>query len=264
MPLTAIQKDVALLLAGNRSSESHIAGGAAINCEKSTLRYSADLDLFHDEQTAIARYAELDAHTLETAGFEIEWQLQTPQMYRAIVGRNDDRLRLDWVEDSAFRFFPVQPHEQFGFCLHRADLATNKVLALVGRTEIRDLLDVLELHDGYLSLGAMVWAACGKDPGFTPDFLLQLANRHVRHTKEDLRKEHLAREVSLVEIKRRWLEAQDQARELCESLPAEELGCLYLSSDGAPSTPDPRRADFPSLYRHYGQRFGSMPNMGTS
>ena len=32
----------------------------------------------------------------------------------------------------------------------------------------RDLLDALFLHEHLLPLGALVWAAAGKDPGYTP------------------------------------------------------------------------------------------------
>ncbi len=48
---------------------------------------------------------------------------------------------------------PLKADEDFGYCLHPADLATNKVLALVGRSEIRDFLDILQLDREYLSLG---------------------------------------------------------------------------------------------------------------
>jgi len=54
-----------------------------------------------------------------------------------------------------------------------------------GRSEIRDFVDVLHLDDSYLPLGALAWAACGKDPGFTPDFLLDHAARHVAYTQVD-------------------------------------------------------------------------------
>lgn len=84
----------------------------------------------------------------------------------------DQQLKMEWAYDSAFRFFPVQTDDLCGYRLHDADAATNKVLALAGRSEIRDFVDVLHLHDTYLSLGALVWAASGKDPGFTPEFLL--------------------------------------------------------------------------------------------
>jgi len=35
----------------------------------------------------------------------------------------------------------------------------------------------LFLHRNILSLGAMAWVACGKDAGFTPQFLLEEAQR---------------------------------------------------------------------------------------
>jgi hypothetical protein len=42
------------------------------------------------------------------------------------------------------------------------------------------LLDTLDMHRDVLPLGAMCWAACGKDPGFTPLSLLGLLRRRAR------------------------------------------------------------------------------------
>lgn len=44
--------------------------------------------------------------------------------------------------DSALRFFPLQEHAELGLTLHAFDLATNKVLALVGRLEVLCVLDI--------------------------------------------------------------------------------------------------------------------------
>ena len=38
-------------------------------------------------------------------------------------------------------------------------------------------MHLLFLHQKVLSLGALTWAACGKDTGFTPQFLLEEAQR---------------------------------------------------------------------------------------
>jgi hypothetical protein len=51
----------------------------------------------------------------------------------AEVGDDGVRARLEWARDSAFRFFPLLHHQGFGLTLRPFDLATNKVLALVGR-----------------------------------------------------------------------------------------------------------------------------------
>ena len=91
---------------------------------------------------------------------------------------------MEWVFDSAFRFFPVQPDPEMGYVLDFWDAATNKVLALAGRGELRDYLDVLQLHRRHLTLGALAWAACGKDIGYTPQFILE--DHPVRHAYHHL------------------------------------------------------------------------------
>ncbi len=261
MPLTAFQREVARLLAANRNPESHVAGGAVINRGEAGLRFSDDLDIFHDVAASVAASAETDANTLRAAGYSVEWALRGEGIRKAEVTRGSDHVRLDWTTDSAFRFFPVQPDEDFGYCLHRADLATNKVLALAGRSEVRDFLDTLLIDRTYLSLGAVVWAACGKDPGFTPALLLDQTDRHSRYQAIDLQAENLARPVDLRELKQQWLDARARAERLVEHLPAEELGCLYLDTENNPVTPDPAGADFPKLTRHFGSVRGAWPKI---
>ena len=64
-----------------------------------------------------------------------------------------------------------------GLLLHPVDLAVNKVLALAGRDEARDYVDILFVHERVLRLSALCWAAAGKDPGLTPLSLLELLKR---------------------------------------------------------------------------------------
>jgi len=261
MPLTPFQREVARLLAANRSPESHIAGGAAINRGEAGLRFSDDLDIFHDVAASVIASAEFDAKVLQTAGYTVDWTLRGASIMKGLVSRGESRLRLDWTFDSAFRFFPVQPDPDFGYCLHEADLATNKVLALAGRLEVRDFLDIILIDQTYLSLGAVIWAACGKDPGYTPPLLLDQTNRHSRIQPSDLQPESLARPVDLRELKRQWLDARIHAERLFEQLPAEELGCLYLDPTNKPVSPDPTSPQFPRLIRHYGSVRGAWPKM---
>jgi hypothetical protein len=261
MPLTAFQRWVAHILAANRNPDSHVGGGAVINRSDDSIRYSADLDLFHDVAENVAACAELDAQALLGAGCSVEWLLRNPGFYRAKANRGDDTLRLDWTHDSAFRFFPVQPDDDFGYSLQEADLAINKVLALAGRTEIRDFLDILYLNETYLSLGALIWAACGKDQGYTPNLLLDQTNRHARFQESDLKGENLARSVDLRQLKRQWLSARERAESLFGRLSEGELGCLYLDSHNRAMTPDPDNPDFLSLKRHFGSVRGAWPTI---
>jgi hypothetical protein len=261
MPLTPFQREVARLLAAHRNPDSHVAGGVVINRSDASPRYSADLDLFHDAVESVAVCANADAAELIKRGLAVEWQIRQPGFYRAQAFRGADSLKLEWCADSAFRFFPVQPDPDFGYSLHPADLATNKVLALAGRSEFRDLLDILYLHDSYLGLGAICWAACGKDEGFTPLSILDHAKRNTKFQEANLVSERLAHPVTLPMLKERWLAAASAAENLVTRLPAREVGCLYLDKAGSPVTPDPESGAFPTLVRHFGSLRGAWPKL---
>ena len=261
MPLTDIQAEVLRLLARNRSPDSYVAGATVLHRGESTPRYSLDLDVFHDLEESVARSAAADVATLRSAGHEVSWLLRTPAFHRAVVRVGTASLRIEWAQDSAFRFYPVQPDDRFGYRLHDADGATNKVLALAGRSEIRDFVDVLHLDETYLSLGALAWAACGKDPGYTPDFLLEHAARHAAYTQADLDRLALRQPLELGTLKRRWLAAIERARTLVAELPAAEVGCLYLDPEGSPTTPDPSSDGFGALVRHQGSVRGAWPTV---
>jgi hypothetical protein len=258
MPLTPFQKEIAEVIARNRKPESHFAGGSALNRDDSSPRFSRDFDLFHDRPEHLTPSAEADFRALVEAAYSVEWDRRPETGHgRALVRKGDESLKLEWVNDSPFRFFPAQPDPVFGYCLHRADLATNKILALASREEIRDYIDILYLHDGYLSLGAIVWAACGKDQGYTPDSLLSMAKRHVRYREEELQSEALAQPLTLRQLKEQWDVAATQAEELFLLLPEEDIGCLYLDPGGNPVTPTAERLG--ELRRHFGSVGGSWP-----
>lgn len=96
-------------------------------------------------------------------------------LVEAEVDDSSDRARLEWARDSAFRFFPLQEHDELGLTLHPFDLATNKVLAMVGRVEVRDWVDVIACDERIQPLGYLAWAASGKDPSFGPGAILEAA-----------------------------------------------------------------------------------------
>lgn len=261
MPLSKVQGRVLRLLAANRSPESYLAGATVLHQGEDTPRYSQDLDYFHDLADSVATSAETDAVTLKTAGYGVTWLLRTPTFHRAVVQVDGENLRLEWAQDSAFRFFPVQADPVSGYRLHEVDAATAKCLALAGRSEPRDFVDMLHLDSTYLSLGALVWAACGKDPGYTPDLLLEHANRHASYTQEAIDLLSLREPLDIKTLKRQWLDARQAAEALIRRLPAEEIGCLYLDKAGIPVPPDPASPEFALLIRHFGSLRGAWPSV---
>lgn len=163
---------------------------------------------------------------------------------------------LDYLHDSSWRFMPTVRHERFGFVLHPVDLAINKVLALAGRDEPRDLLDTVRQDREVLCLGALCWAACGKDPGYTPLSLLDLLRRRGRLRPEDIDRLNLAAPIDLQKLKGEWLDALDSVQPFAASRPAEEIGCLYFSPS-RDAFVDPRQA--PDAVPHFGRPGGVLP-----
>ena len=261
MPVSDIQAQVLRKIAANRSLENYLAGATVLHRDDDTPRFSRDLDFFHDVADSVAQSAETDATTLRDAGYEFYWLLRTPSFHQAIISMAGEQLKIEWAQDSAFRFFPVQEDDLCGYCLHHADAALNKLLALAGRQEARDFVDVLHLHDTYLSLGAMAWAACGKDPGFTPVFLLEHAGRHVAYTQTDIDRLSLRATLDVRTMKQKWLGALEDAKRLVETLPPDEVGCLYLGPDQTPVTPDPTSDRFAAFTRHRGSIQGAWPTV---
>ena len=255
MPLSDLQTTLLHALAERRSPESYVAGASPLT--RAGFRYSADIDVFHDREEAVEAAALADAATLETAGFRVEWVRRQRALFVAIVHGADDRTRLEWAVDSDFRFFPVISDELFGYVLHLADIATNKALAASGRREPRDVVDLLWIDRHYLSLGAVVWAAVGKDPGFTPEGLLAEICRTTRYQQADFDRLRTATPISAAAISQQLRASLAAADAFVRAMPAGMEGQLFLKR-GQPVQPDP--ADLESCIAHAGERHGHWPS----
>jgi Nucleotidyl transferase AbiEii toxin, Type IV TA system len=231
VPLTAFQRTLLATLAESLAEGRYLAGGAAMHFSPTSARYSDDLDFFHDSEARVASAFGEDRATLERAGCVVHVEFSLPGFVRALVSRGEEATRVDWAHDSAWRFMPLVRAEPGGLLLHPIDLAINKVLALAGRDEPRDFVDILWVHREVLALAALCWAAVGKDPGLTPLSLLELLKRHGRYRNEEFSRLNLVTPFDLVEAKQTWLAALEDATRFARDRPAEELGCLYYSTD---------------------------------
>lgn len=235
MGLTEFQRRLCRLLAESRraSGASYVAGGVALTEALAAQRVSRDLDIFHDTADAVAHSWDRDRALLQSAGYIVEALRERPGFVEAAVTLQGETLAVEWVRDSAFRFFPLVEHEDFGLALHPFDLATNKVLALIGRAEPRDWIDVLECHHALQPLGYLAWAACGKDPGFTPAGVLGQAARTSHYTQGEI--DALAFEGEAPRaagLSQRWHAALEEARAIIGSLPTGHAGTAVLDDSG--------------------------------
>jgi hypothetical protein len=262
VPLTEFQRSLLAELSKGRRDDSYLAGGAALHFAPNSARFSNDLDFFHDSVERVASAFKQDSERLVAAGYAVHVELSQPGFVRATVTRGANSTRVDWAHDSAWRFMPLERDPLGGLLLHPVDLAINKVLALAGRDEPRDFVDILFIHAQVLQLGAVCWAAAGKDPGFTPLSLLELLKRRGRYRPEEFARLDLAEPFDLVGAKQAWLAALAEAETFIRSRPPDEMGCLYWSAERqafvAPVPGAPRLA---GVSPHFGAPGGVLPQV---
>jgi hypothetical protein len=263
LPLTLFQRALLATLASTPNDDRYLGGGAAIHFAANSTRYSDDLDFFHDSEQRVASAFAQDRETLASGGYDVDVELSLPGFVRCVVRKAAEATRVDWAHDSAWRFMPLVRDELGGLLLHPVDLATNKVLALAGRDEPRDFVDIMFVHRTTLPLAGLAWAAVGKDAGLSPLSLLELLKRHGRYRPEDFSRLQLTEPFELRAAKQEWLGALERAEAFARERPPAESGCLYYSKRLAgfvlPSAETSLEEQ--GVVAHYGQPGGVLPRV---
>jgi hypothetical protein len=133
----------------------------------------------------------------------------------------------------------------------------DKALAAAGRREPRDVLDLLTVHDRYVPLGAVIWAAVAKDPGFSPESLIAEVRRNARYRQDDYADLTLTEPVDAGAMAQRLRAALESAEAFARAMPAGKEGLLFLKN-GQVVQPEPTKlADYTE---HSGRRRGHWPS----
>jgi hypothetical protein len=144
-----------------------LTGGAALAGFHLGHRETHDLDLFTHSSSLDegVRALRLAAETLGASWEEIQ---TAPMFRRVLISTVNEAVVVDLVVDRTEQWhlsklvrgtIRVDPADE---------ILANKLCALLGRAEIRDLVDVMALEAAGLSLEAAVAAAERKDGGLTP------------------------------------------------------------------------------------------------
>jgi hypothetical protein len=278
MPLTPFQAGIAAILAGNRTPESHLAGGGALHIHPTAPRLFNGLDRFQDSDYLAAAKAKEDVAALRRHGYSVDIRISAAPFIRVVVSKGKDSTKVEWCYESNFRFFPAIKDKRVGYRLHPIDLAINKVNAVANRQAPRDYFDVILINRHYLSLGAMVWAASARFPGMPPHFLLeQLSRQTAVYSPEAAAEIQTAinalkfniqtptqTPTDLPALRKEWFEAMTEARGLIDWLPESTVGCLFIDSKtGRIVTPRDKKhlASLKTLQPHAG---GVLPAIGES
>ena len=261
MAITKFQKSICKIIANNRKKHkiSYVAGGVALNHLIGGARLSYDIDIFNDSIDAVWAGFELDKNILIKNNYSIEMIRDRNSFIEVLVSKNEDSILMQWTADSCYRFFPLVEDDDFGLTLSPFDLATNKVLALVGRLEIRDWIDIISCSDKVQHLGYLAYAACAKDPGFSPAMILQEATRSSHYSKEEYKTLKFKNDDydDLSVISQKWKKILSEAKDIVNELPFENIESCVMTKENELYTN--LNINIDNIKFHKASMYGSYP-----
>ncbi len=138
-------------------------------------------------------------------------------------------------QSGLLNFFEAVPDELFGYRLHMADIAVNKVLTAASRHEARDYVDLALIHIHVLPLWHAIWAAPGKDAGFNPASLINSISKTNHFPQSALDKEIASlADLDASNVAAIVREALDEASTFIHLLPPALAGSLFVDDAGNP------------------------------
>ena len=242
MPLTEMQINVLKVLKPFRTEKTFIGGGAALN--RQWARISDDIDIFNDRRKVLPEQVAPELENLREAGFSIEIINEDQWMVEAILRKYGFETKIQWFDEpeTMRRFFPALLDEDFGYRLHQADAAVNKVLCAFRRNSAaRDAVDLVAIVEKYAPLGPMIWALSAKDVEVAPLQIIRDIRKNVfGYADDEIRAVRMENEASTRAHVRAVLEpALDQAAAYCEDrAPVEFLGQLFVDQLETPVEAD--------------------------
>jgi hypothetical protein len=203
--LTPLQEQVASIVAGLAEAEGFaLAGGAALIARGEIQRETRDLDFFGLGADDVDRLVPAVERALQEAGLVVRAVQVSSGFARLIIESGVDSTELDLGADA--RLFPAEPAHPAP-TLSGEELAVDKVLAVFGRAEARDFIDLAAVEARY-GLDRLFTLAAEKDHGFTREMFAEMVGRFSR-----LRPEEFGLDPAQYEqLERRVFEWQERAR----------------------------------------------------
>ncbi|MPY76439.1 MAG: hypothetical protein GEU87_19545 [Alphaproteobacteria bacterium] len=226
-----------------RTEHDYVAGGAALN--QDWPRLSDDMDIFHDNRNQLPRSVERELQALREVEFSVETIVSNSSTVEVIARKYGFETRVQWLDDAETcrRFFPAVEDESFGFRLHQADVAVNKVLCASRRNQApRDAVDLVHIVRRYCPIGPLIWASMGKDPSLSPMTTIREIRRIAfGYSDEEIGAVRMddRRPMARAELRDTLEAALNDARDYCENVaPIEYLGHLFIDEDDIPVAAD--------------------------
>lgn len=167
--LANLQKKILLHFSGLPDKEAfYLTGGTALSAFFLKHRKSNDLDFFTDVEELISPVSQKLQVFLKEDGLTVERSRGFHSFVELSVISGNESTLVHFALDSPFRFERPTIHEEIpGIKIDSlVDMATNKLLALFGRAELRDFIDVYFLIREHFTKDELVEKSTLKDPGF--------------------------------------------------------------------------------------------------
>ena len=182
--LSDLQRRIATILANLAEARGFVlAGGGAIIVRGAVGRLTRDLDYFTIDPAEVDQLLPVLEQALLAAGLQVSREQAVPGFARLLVTAGDDeeQTRVDLGTDA--RLLPPERSE-YGNILSAEELAVGKVLAIFGRAEARDFIDLAALEPTW-SLQHLCTLATEKDLGFQLDVFRQMLGRFDRLARDE-------------------------------------------------------------------------------
>lgn len=174
--LSVLQRRILDLLAGF-DPPWRLTGGAALVGFHLGHRATRDLDLFfHGRAVLDTIPAEVES-TLRAAGLHVRVEREAPGYRRYVVEDGAERTIVDVVAEPVAAVAPPVEVAPGIFADSKYEILVNKLTALLGRSAIRDLVDVGALLAAGEDLDRAITQAGEKDAGFSPPTLAWLLDQ---------------------------------------------------------------------------------------
>ncbi len=172
--LTPFQREVLEAIFQHAGDSLFLTGGAALAGFHLGHRTTDDLDLFTVDPEAFQRARQIMGEAAAGLGANLEVRLDGPGFRRYAVVRGDDALVVDTVLERVAQLRPQKLRMGAVLVDPMDEILANKLTAVAGRMEERDIVDLLFLERAGLRIEDFLSAALAKDGGATPATLAWL------------------------------------------------------------------------------------------
>ena len=151
-----------------RERRFFLTGGGALAGYYFGHRTTEDIDLFTPPGPTLEEASQVLQEAASEAGATLEPQRTFPEFRRLLARRGDETCIVDLVIDRAPIIDDDKPVRDGVRVDSLREIAANKLCAVIGRAEIKDLVDLQVLLTHGIELGAAVLDAEKKDAGADP------------------------------------------------------------------------------------------------